>query len=129
MIQKFIELGQGYGDIYELCELMNTNKHRIHHTFAFVSQHDGKKVVSIAVALKPVGESKFMPIYICREGIPYNPEKQSKRFTIFEEAIKELDGLLITIEVKHSSIYVDTELYYHYLKGALRLYHYIPAMY
>lgn len=129
MIQKFIELGQGYGDIFELCELMKSNKHRIHHTFVFTSEHEGKKVASIAVALKPVSDSKFMPIYICREGIPYNPENQSKRFTIFEEAVKELDELLITIEVKHSSIYVDPELYYQYLKGALRLYHYIPAMY
>lgn len=129
MIQKFIELGQGYGDIFELCELMTTNKHRIHHTFAFTSVHEGNKVASIAVALKPVADSKFMPIYICREGIPYNPENQSKRFTIFEDAVKELDELLITIEVKHSSIYVDPELYYQYLKGALRLYHYIPAMY
>lgn len=129
MIQKFIELGQGYSDIYELCELMRTNTNRIHHTFAFVSDHNDGKVASIAVALKPVGESKFMPIYICREGIPYNPDNQSKRFKIFEDAIAENNQLLITLEVKNSSIYVDTELYYQYLKGALRLYHYIPAMY
>ncbi|VEI04806.1 DUF7147 family protein [Kurthia zopfii] len=129
MIQKFIELGQGYGDIFELCEIMTTNKHRIHHTFAFVSDIDGKKVASIAVALKPVGESKFMPIYICREGIPYDKENQSKRFLIFENTVKELDELLITLEVKNSSVYVDEQLYYHYLTGVLRLYHYIPAMY
>lgn len=128
MIQRFIELGQGYGDLFELCELMKTNHDRIHHTFVFVSEKDGNKVASVAVALKPVGESKFMPIYICREGIPYNPEKQSKRFEIFENAVKERDQLLITLEVKHSSIYVDPTLYYQYLIGVLRLYHYIPYL-
>lgn len=128
MIQRFIELGQGYGDLFELCELMTTNHHRIHHTFVFISEKDGKKVASVAVALKPVGESKFMPIYICREGIPYNPDHQSKRFEIFENAVKEQDQLLITLEVKHSSTYVDTALYYQYLIGVLRLYHYIPDL-
>lgn len=128
MIQQFIELGEGYGDVYELCELMKTNKHRIHHTFVFTSSIGDKKVASIAVALKPVGDSKFSPIYICREGIPYSTEKPSKRLELFEDAVKELDQLLITLDVKHSSVYVEKELYYHYLIGILRLYHYIPSL-
>lgn len=128
MIQQFIELGEGYGDVYELCELMKTNKHRIHHTFVFTSTINDKKVASIAVSLKSVGESKFSPIYICREGIPYSTEKPSKRLELFEETAKELDQLLITLDVKHSSIYVEKELYYQYLIGILRLYHYIPSL-
>ena len=28
--QRFIELGEGYGDIFELCELMRTNRDRLH---------------------------------------------------------------------------------------------------
>ncbi len=35
--QYFIELGEGYGDIYELMELMKTNKHRLQRTFIFSS--------------------------------------------------------------------------------------------
>ncbi len=128
MIQRFIELGQGYGDLYEMLEIMNTNKDRIQNTFVFVSQKDGKQVASFAVALKPVGESKFMPIYVCREGIPYNAEKPSTRYNMFKEAIENVDKTLITLEVKHSSVYVDVTLYYQYLIGLLRLYHYIPNL-
>lgn len=128
MIQQFIELGEGYGDIYELCELMKTNKHRISRTFLFTSTHGDKKVASIAAAFEPVGESKFTPIYICREGIHYSTEKPSKRLELFEETVKELDQLLITLDVKHSSIYAEKKLYYQYLIGILRLYHYIPSM-
>lgn len=82
MIERFIELGQGYGDLYEMLEIMKTNQERIHNTFVFVSEKDGKKVASFAVAMKPVGDSKFMPIYICREGIPYNAEKTSQRYDL-----------------------------------------------
>ncbi len=128
MIQQFIELGEGYGDVYELCELMKTNKHRIHHTFVFTATGNEQKVASIAVVLKPVGDSKFTPIYICREGIPYSTEKPSKRLELFEETAKELNQLLITLDVKHSSIYAEKELYYQYLIGILRLYHYIPSL-
>ncbi|MGX9133553.1 DUF7147 family protein [Rummeliibacillus sp. JY-2-4R] len=128
MIQQFIELGEGYGDIYELCELMRTNKHRISRTIVFTATKGDKKVASIAAIFKPVGDSKFTPIYICREGIPYSTEKPSKRLEIFEETAKELDQTLITLEVKHSSVYVEKDLYYQYLIGILRLYHYIPSM-
>lgn len=128
MIERFIELGQGYGDLYELLEIMKTNQQRIHNTFVFISEKDGKQVASFAVAFKPVGESKFMPIYVCREGIPYNPEKTSQRYNLFKEAIEAADKTLITLEVKHSSVYVDTALYYQYLIGVLRLYHYIPNL-
>ncbi|HWI47570.1 MAG TPA: methylthioribose kinase [Rummeliibacillus sp.] len=128
MIQQFIELGEGYGDIYELCELMKTNKHRISRTFIFTATDGDKKVASIVAAFEPVGDSKFTPIYICREGIPYSTEKPSKRLEIFEETVKEVDQLLITLDVKHSSIYAEKELYYQYLIGILRLYHYIPSL-
>ncbi|MBM7698425.1 DUF7147 family protein [Kurthia huakuii] len=128
MIERFIELGQGYGDLYEILELMRTNQHRIHNTFVFVSEKDGKQVASFAVAMKPIGDSKFMPIYICREGMPYHAEKTSQRYDLFKESIEAANKTLITLEVKHSSAYVETTLYYQYLIGLLRLYHYIPNL-
>lgn len=128
MIQQFIELGQGYGDVYEICELLKTNRNRFHNAFIFISQKDDKKVASIAVALKAVGNSNFMPIYICREGIPYNPEKPSKRLELFEESLNEINQKAIPLEVKHSSIYSETILFYQYLIGILRMNHYIPAL-
>lgn len=127
MIQQFIELGQGYGDVYELCELVKSNKHRFHNAFIFISQKDDQQVASIAVALKAVGDSNFMPIYICREGIPYNPDKPSKRLTLFEESLNEIDQKAIPMEIKHSSVYSETVLFYQHLIGILRMNRFIPA--
>lgn len=129
MIQQFVELGEGYGDIYELCEVVRTNKQRFHNAFVFISNNEkGKKVASLAVALKPAAEGKFMPIYICREGIPYDEEKRSKRLEIFEKEINDLDRKTILVETKHSSIFSESRQFYQYLIGILRLNHYIPPM-
>lgn len=129
MIQQFIELGQGYGDVYELCELIKTNEARFHHAFIFTSNKNDNMYASLAVAFKPVGESKFMPIYICREGIPYNFEKRAKRIELFEEAVNALEKKTNILEIKHSSIFSEEKLFYQYLIGILRLNHYIPPMY
>lgn len=125
MIQRFIELGEGYGDIYELRELMLTNRSRFMHGFVFVSKDmDGKTVLSVAAAFKPAEQGNFMPLYICREGIPEN----SKRLELFEEAVKELGGLPIFMDVKHSTVYADRKFYFSHLISVLRLNHYIPPM-
>lgn len=128
MIQQFIELGRGYGDVYELCELLKTNEHRYHQAFLLTADHEGKKVASLAVAFKPTGESKFMPIYICREGVPYNEDKPSKRIELFREAVAKTGNQLNVIELKHSSVFSETIQYYQYAVGILRLNHYIPPM-
>lgn len=125
MIQRFIELGEGYGDIYELRELMMTNRSRFMHGFVFVSKDmDGKTVLSVAAAFKPAEQGNFMPIYTCREGIPEN----SKRLEFFEETVKELGGLPIFMDVKHSTVYADRKFYFSHLISVLRLNHYIPPM-
>ncbi|MEG0258505.1 MAG: methylthioribose kinase [Lysinibacillus sp.] len=128
MPQQFVELGEGYGDVYELLEIVQSNKHRFHQAFILTSTKDNKLVASLAVALKPVGDSKFMPIYICREGIPYVAEKPSKRQILFEECIEQLGRKAVIVEIKHSSIFSDSKLFYQYLIGIMRLHHYIPAL-
>ena len=128
MIQQFIELGQGYGDIYELCEIVKTNEARFHQALILTSTINDKKKASLAVALKPVGESKFMPIYICREGIPYDENKPSKRIEMFEEIVASLDRKVVTVETKPSTSFSETFLYYQYLIGILRMNRYIPPM-
>ncbi len=125
MIQRFIELGEGYGDIYELRELITTNSHRFKHGFVFVSAlPDGKSTLSVAAAFEPTAEGGFMPIYICREGIPEN----SKRLDIFEDAVKDLGHTPIKMDVKHSSVYSEKRFFFNHLISILRLNHYIPPM-
>ncbi|ALS76791.1 methylthioribose kinase [Planococcus rifietoensis] len=125
MIQRFIELGEGYGDIYELRQLMESNQERFMHGFVFVSKtKDGHPVVSVAAAFQPAQEGNFMPIYLCREGVPDG----SKRLAVFEDAVKQLGHEPIRMDVKHSSQYADTKLYFGHLIAILRLNHYIPPM-
>lgn len=128
MIQQFVELGQGYGDIYELCELIRTNEKRFHNAFLFISYKGDKTYASPAVAFHPVGDSKFMPIYICREGIPYNPEKSSKRLDLFEETLRQIGKEAIPMDIKHSSYYSETILFYQHLIGILRMNRLIPPL-
>lgn len=125
MIQRFIELGEGYGDIYELRELMMTNQSRFMHGFVFHSKDmEGNSALSLAVAFKPAEQGNFMPIYICREGIP----EDSKRLQLFEDAVNGLGALPIHMEVKHSAVYADPKFYFSHLISVLRLNHYIPPM-
>ncbi|WP_298826443.1 methylthioribose kinase [uncultured Planococcus sp.] len=125
MIQRFIELGEGYGDIYELRELITSNQQRFMHGFVFISKNpQGQDVLSVAAVFKPAAEGNFMPIYMCREGIPVD----SKRLDIFEQAVAEIGFTPIKMEVKHSTVYADRKFYHSHLISVLRLNHYIPPM-
>lgn len=125
MNQRFIELGQGFGDIYELLELVSSNSHRFLNAFVFTAINEsGAPALSVAAAFSPGGASNFTPIYICREGI----QPDSKRLKLFEESIKEIGRTPIVLDVKPSYIFADTELYYNHLIGILRLNHYLPPL-
>lgn len=126
--QYFIELGEGYGDVYELMELMETNSQRIHRTFIFSSDTKSGQAISLAVAFKPAQNSNFMPIYICREGISETSASKSKRRLLFEEASVQNGQEPIFIGLKHSSEFADTKLFFQYITGILRLNHLVPPL-
>lgn len=129
MIQRFIELGEGYSDIYELCELIKTNKHRYHNVCILDSTNkNGQNCISIALILKPSGESKFTPIYFCREGITIQPNKESKRLQLVEKTLQEVNQVPFRLGVKHSSFLAEQALYHQYLVGILRLHHILPPL-
>lgn len=127
LIQRFIELGEGYGDIFELCELARVNKNRIHRAFIFTSKKESKEYCSIAIALKPINSANFFPIYICREGIP-NTNPITQRLSTFQATLDELKIIPVQLEIKHSSIFDDKDLFYQYVIGVLRLNHLIPPL-
>ncbi|MHC8516300.1 DUF7147 family protein [Sporosarcina sp. ITBMC105] len=126
--QRFIELGEGFGDVYELFELMKTNKDRLHRAFIFSSTIQDKQMISLATAFTPASDSKFMPIYICREGIQQTEMKKSKRTILFEELGEQLGHPPIFIDMKHSSEFADTQLFFQYITGILRLNHLLPPL-
>ncbi|WP_369802709.1 methylthioribose kinase [Sporosarcina sp. P16b] len=127
--QRFIELGEGYSDIYELLEIMSTNADRIHKSYIFSSKYKSNEQLSLAVSLTPATENNhFMPIYICREGIRYSADKPSKRYDLFVEHAESLNKKPVKVEIKHSTEFAENELFYQYITGILRLNHLLPPL-
>ena len=127
MIQRFIELGEGYSDIYELVELTRTNSNRVHRLLLLKTVTKNREVVSPVVVFKPAGEGNLQPLYICREGIPAK-DPSVRRLQLFEELSETLEMPIIPIEVKPSSEFNEKELYYNYIIGILRLNNLIPPL-
>lgn len=128
MIQRFIELGEGYSDIYELIETAIANKHRVTHLLALHTKLNDKDVTSVVVIMKPTDPGNFQALYICREGIPNPNLLENKRYDLFNELAKTLQKNIISFDVKPSSMFNETDLYYQYLIGILRLNHLIPPL-
>ncbi|CAM3087666.1 methylthioribose kinase [Filibacter tadaridae] len=127
--QRFIELGEGYGDVYELIELINTNKDRLLRTIILSTSTPTGEALSFAAAFKPAGESNFMPIYICREGIQQKGEEKPKRRLLFEEKAEQAGVTPVYIKTKHSSEFAAPILFYQYIIGVLRLNNLLPSLY
>ncbi|WP_342434092.1 methylthioribose kinase [Neobacillus sp. FSL H8-0543] len=128
MIQRFIELGEGYSDIYELLELARANQHRIVHLMAFHSSVGDRPVTSLAVILQPTDPGNFQALYICREGIPNPKFIPNKRYDLFQKTAEELGKQIMELSVKPSTMFHEKELYYQHLIGILRLNHFLKPL-
>jgi hypothetical protein len=128
MIQRFIELGEGYSDLYELVEIARANQHRLAHMLQLNTTINNKAVCSFVVVLHPTATGSFQPLYICREGITVLPDKTSKRIELFEETAAALGKEIIRFDVKPSSIFHEKELYFNHLIGILRMNRIIPPL-
>ncbi len=129
MNQRFIELGQGFSDIYELLELAKSNAYRVNYFLCMeATSSGGRKSMSFVLVLKKSSYGDFIPLYICREGIPVIDGKVTKRYELFEQAAKDQNKNVIHMEVRHSDTFADIELYYQYLIGILRMNRYLPPL-
>ncbi|WP_223595971.1 DUF7147 family protein [Neobacillus bataviensis] len=128
MIQRFIELGEGYSDLYELIELAKANQHRLQLMMALHTKIEDKEVSSLVVGLKPTDPGKFQALYICREGIPNPNYTENKRYNLFAQTARELGKEIYQLSVKPSSLFHEKDLFYQYLIGILRLNHYIVPL-
>ncbi|WP_026674398.1 DUF7147 family protein [Alkalihalobacterium bogoriense] len=128
MVQRFIEIGEGYSDLYELIEIANTNKHRIDKLICLQTVKDEKKMCSFVVTLHPASPGHVYPLYICREGIPQFSWKETRRYTLFTSLAAILQKEIFTIDVRHSSSFQEKDLYYSYIIGVLRMNRIIPPL-
>jgi hypothetical protein len=128
LIQRFIELGEGFSDIYELIELAKANQHRLLHMVALHTKINEKEVTSLVVILKPTDPGKFQALYVCREGIPNPNFTANKRYDLFLQTAQELSKQIHELSVKPSTIFHEKELFYQHLIGILRLNHYLAPL-
>ncbi|WP_050614666.1 DUF7147 family protein [Bacillus testis] len=128
MIQRFIELGEGYSDLYELLELGRASKDRVRFLLSLKCEKKGKKATSLAIVMNAAAEGNFQPIYICREGLPDPVETPNKRYQLFEQLAADLNKEIITLDVKPSTLFAEKELYFQYLIGILRMNRYLPPL-
>ncbi|MFP3884254.1 methylthioribose kinase [Priestia filamentosa] len=127
MIQRFIELGEGYSDLYELLEIARNQSHRVRHLMILNTEKEERKLSSFLVILEPTSVGSFQPLYICREGIAVTDQK-SKRLLLFEALAEDLGKTIITLDVKPSTFFGEKELYFQHLIGILRMNRYIPPL-
>ncbi|WP_191561805.1 methylthioribose kinase [Metabacillus idriensis] len=123
MIQRFIELGAGYSDLYELIETTQANAHRVSKFLVLNTTINGKKMSSFAVTMNQTDPGQFQAIYICLEGITAGT---SKRRELFQELADKLQKTIIELDVKSSNQFAEKELFFQYLTGILRMNRYLP---
>ncbi|WP_062048524.1 hypothetical protein [Bacillus sp. JCM 19034] len=128
MIQRFIKLGEGYNDIYELIELARTNKNRLHMLLQLDTIISDRPMSSIVLILQPATPGKMMPLFICLEGIVSPTYKETERYQLITSLADELNTTIHRLEVRPSSSFSEEELYFHYLIGVLRMNRYIPPL-
>lgn len=128
VIQRFIELGQGYSDLYELVTLGHNMQDRVQHVMAFHTQIDNQQRTSVAIIMKPTTPGDFQPIYICTEGIPNPHEKPNKRYELFQQLAEDLEKNVIELTVRPSNYFGEKELFFQHLIGILRMNRYIAPM-
>ncbi|MRG85517.1 DUF7147 family protein [Salinibacillus xinjiangensis] len=124
MIQRFIYLGEGYSDFYELLTLGSEMSHRVEHLIAFHTNEKENSKTSVAIVMKPTTTGDFQPIYMCKEGFT----QTSKRFDLFKGLAEELDKKVIEITVQPSTHFGEQELYFQHLIGILRTNHFISPL-
>ncbi len=87
--QRFIELGEGYGDVYELCELVTSNSNRFHQTFIFSSQHQSGQALSLCSCLRTSkGKRFYAHLYLQGRDYTEVDDDKPKRRLLFEEAVE-----------------------------------------
>ncbi|KIL47603.1 DUF7147 family protein [Jeotgalibacillus campisalis] len=128
MIQRFIELGEGYSDLYEFLEIVKANSHRIERILALHTNSKEKSKTSVVAVMKKTDPGNFQALYICREGIPNPTHTPNKRFELVKSSAAEFGHSFIELEVQPSSRFAEKELFFHYLIGILRMNRYISPL-
>lgn len=122
-MQKFITLGEGYGDIFELESLISHNHTRIDKA---IFLHTAEKQSTFLLVMQPV-RGNFQAIYTIYKGILFK-EGQGQKYTLIRKWCEESDIPVIEFSTRDPEDFYKREQFYQYITGVLRLNHLIPSM-
>ncbi|WP_077622129.1 DUF7147 family protein [Sediminibacillus massiliensis] len=120
-MKKFIQLGEGLSDFYELLELANQMPQRVNSFVSLPTEKNGYHVTSLVLIMQPARQGEFQPIYVCLEGIPDPNHKPNQRFDLFKETADRLNKRIIELQIKPSTDFYETELYFQYVMGIFQM--------
>lgn len=122
-MQKFITMGQGYREIFELQALIEYNHQRVEHA---VFCYNDKSPASFLLIMKPV-EQNVQAVYTIYNGIKYEAGA-GKKYKLIKSWCEDHDIKVIEFKTKSPEDFYEQEQYYQYLTGLLRLNHLLLPM-
>ncbi len=123
-MQKYIELGTGYAEIFELEQLIHYNKPRIDK--AIMLTH-GEDQATFLLIMNPV-KDHFQAIYTIFKGVPVAVSGSQKKYELIKQWLESADIQLVEIDTKNPDEFYEKEQYYQYVTGILRLNYLLPDM-
>jgi len=121
-VQKFILLGNGYSEIFELQALIQYNHARIDKA-VFIHHEDAPS--TFVLIMKPV-KKNFQALYTILRGLRKGHEGEMYR--IISTWLDEKNIQKIDMSSRDPEDFHEEELYYQYIIGVLRLNHIIPPL-
>lgn len=121
-MQKYIELGRGYAEIFELEQLIQYNKSRIDK--AILLTH-GDEAATFLLIMQPARDH-FQAIYTIYRGISVSGEQ--KKLNLVKGWLDAADIQFIQFDTKSPEEFYESDQYYQYITGILRLNHLVPNM-
>ena len=122
-MQKFITMGEGYLEIFELQALIDYNHERVQHA---IFLNNDKTPATFLLVMKPV-EQNLQAIYTIYNGIVYN-DGQGKKYQLIKSWCEEKNLNIVEFSTKSPEEFYEREQFYQYLTGILRLNHLILPM-
>ncbi|ARJ51561.1 DUF7147 family protein [Staphylococcus lutrae] len=128
MQQSFIVLGHGLTDLYEFKTLIEYNHARIDRIVFFHTPKSEQQLTSVAMIMQPTAGRHFQAIYIMLDALRYPYPEHNRKYTLIQSFATPYNIEMVGIDVHAPDDYPELELYFNYLKGVLRLQHWIPAL-
>lgn len=122
-MQKFIELGEGYGDVFELEALIQYNHQRIK---SGIYLHAEGRLSTFVLVMAPV-RGNFQALYTIYQGIPMT-SKSRQKYKIINENLEKYNISKVEMTTRDPGDFHDRTQYFQYMLGVLRLNNLIPPL-